>query len=358
MNQSLLLRLLFSLTYLLVFITPAAAQTPATSSAQNTATESSQIATVPTPEAGVNFTLTPSVLTIKTPPGNSSTHTLKIRNNNTQPEAINITLSKVTTNNQGATSIVDFDANDPLPRWVSFDQTEFIVQPDSWYEITLTFNPPPEAALGYYFAVLFNRALSPDAGVGETAVQGAPAIITLAEVTSDQAVPSMNMLSFTTTKKWYDFLPVEFDVTLQNTGNIHLQPIGNIYIDQGNQKDIGLLTINESAGYILPGATRTFRINWLDGFPVYNISTNDQGEVEKNLTWDWSKIKHFRMGKFIATAFAIYDDGTQDVSMENTLEFWVIPWQILTLAAIVTLVLIIGIIAIIKLLITPFNSHK
>lgn len=352
---------LTSLLFLSIFFTlhpQSSAQTLATPSAATPATPAASLTTLPNPTSGVNFTLTPSVLTIKTPPGNSSTHTLKIRNNNTQPEAISISLSKVTTSNLGATSIVDFDTNDPLPSWVSLDQKEFMVQPDSWHEITLTFSPPPEAALGYYFAVLFNRALSPEAGVGETAVQGAPAIITLAEVTSDQAVPRMDMLSFTTTKKWYDFLPVEFDITLHNTGNIHLQPIGNIYIDQGSQKDVGLLTINESAGYILPGATRTFRINWLDGFPVYNITTNDQGEVEKNLTWDWSKIKHFRIGKYTATAFAIYDDGTQDISMENTLEFWVIPWQILTLITIIMLVLIIGIIAIVKLLITPFKSYK
>lgn len=319
------------------------AQTPTTSVALATSSaspESSPSATPtrpPTPETGIDFTVSPISVLLNLEPGTSQDYPLMIRNNGAQAEAIQVNLKKLVGQPDSSFGFEDFYPEDPLPSWVTLTPSEFIIPPDTWFDVKLTFSPPQEAKLGYYFAIVFNRQKDLDASPGSTQLVGAPAIIALADVASKDTFPQLTITDFSVSKKWYDFLPVEFNLTLTNTGNIHLRPFGNIFVDQGSHNDLATLKLNPGANHILPGLSRSFKASWTDGFPVYVIDeTNPQ---QRTLQWDWKNTEKFRIGKFTADALAAYDDGTKDVLLESKLSFWVIPWQILTILGIVILVI-------------------
>lgn len=335
--------LIIALIALLSPLSQGHAQTPATPAAQATSSaspESSPSATPtqpPTPESGIAFTVSPISVLIDLEPGTTQDYPLMIRNNGAQAEAIKISLKKLVGQPDNSFSFEDFTPEDPLPTWVTLTPSEFIIPPDSWFDVKLTFSPPQEAKLGYYFAIVFNRQKDLDAPPGSTQLVGAPAIIALADVASEDSFPQLTITDFSVSKKWYDFLPVEFNLTLTNTGNIHLQPFGNIFVDQGSNNDIATLEFNPGANHILPGMSRSFKVSWTDGFPVY--VTDQDNPQQRTLQWDWKDTEKFRLGKFTVDAMAAYDDGTKDVLLESQLSFWVIPWQILTIIGIVALVL-------------------
>src|SRR5690606_23565248 len=89
---------------------------------------------------------------------------------------------------------------------------------------------------------------------------------------------------------------------------------------------------------ILPNSNRTFTSDWRDGFPLYslveseNVEVDSQGERIRSLEWNMDEVSSFRFGKYTAHLVLAYDDGTRDVPLESTIEFWVIPWRLILIA--------------------------
>jgi hypothetical protein len=137
-------------------------------------------------------------------------------------------------------------------------------------------------------------------------------------------------------KQFYEFLPTNFTIKLKNTGNVHIAPRGNIFIDQGNTHDLAILEVNSEKGNILPSSNRNFEAKWQDGFPVYRekikdgrTSLDEQNNIEYELKWNWQDASKLRFGKYTAKLLLVYDDGHRDVPLEGEVLFWVVPWRML-----------------------------
>lgn len=302
----------------------------------------------------VNLLLSPSVLSIRTQPGSQSTHTVRIKNNGPDTEALQIDIAKFQADALGQSPVImDLEPTDRFPEWLSFSEPKFTVEPGQWKSIEVTFAPPPEAALGYYFVLIFNRQQGPIQIDEGTAVSGAPAILTLANVISDHEISNLRLVEFTTDRRFYEYLPVNFNVRIHNIGNIHLAPIGNIFIDRDDTQDIAVLVVNEEVGHVLPQTQRTFTASWVDGFPRYNYKMegntyvlDEQGERVKSLEWDFGNANLIRIGKYTANLLMVFDDGTRDIPIEATLSFWVIPWKLILIALLVIILVLFGVFSI------------
>jgi hypothetical protein len=323
-----------------------------------TATPSAQ-ATLPPPDTGVNLIVSPPILDLKTEPGLPITRTVKIKNNNDHPEALRIDLMKFTADETGARpTLRDLEPTDLFPQWLTFSEPTFIIPARSWKEISITFSPPENAAPAYYFVFVFTRQNEKKVEAGQSA-QGAAAILTLAQISSSRVFHQLDLLSlnakgfdFDTDKKFYEFLPTNFLITLQNSGNVHELPFGNIFIDwvTGNQIDVGIIDVNTERSHILPQTTRQYTNTWDNGFPVWVEKIDDagnpvfdkNGNIKRTLHWDLSNITAFRIGKYRATLVMAYNDGTRDIPLEAQTEFWVIPWRILLALLVILIVIIIG----------------
>jgi hypothetical protein len=236
--------------------------------------------------------------------------------------------------------------SDDFVHWINFDRSVFNAPAGQWQTIHMSINVPKEAAFGYYWAVQFEPAAGSAASPGAATLRGAVAIFVLLNADAPGAKRTIKVTNFSVDHHTYEFLPVNFKVSTRNSGNTHVAPGGNIFISKGS-KQIAVLSINPSGGYVIPGANRTFTSSWSDGFPVYKPSIGEgnqpqrkkDGSIKQHLTWNFSQVPKLRFGHYRASLLLVYNDGARDIPVSGSVYFWVIPWRlIITVLAFIALV--------------------
>ncbi len=301
---------------------------------------------------GLNLVVSPLPINLVTEPGSTVSAQLKIKNAGLLPEKIHVSLMKFSAyGDEGNPRLLDRAPGDDYFDWVHFSDNDFTMVANEWKTITMNISVPPNAAFGYYYAVTFSRFNDPTvAGERSTKILGAVASLVLLEVRVPNAVRKIEVTEFSVPKKVFEFLPVNFTIKLLNQGNVHVAPKGNIFISQGDKKDVAILDINDLKGNVLPNSSRIFTSAWSDGFPVYTdkidnkvVETDRKGNPIQQLNWDFSQIKKLRFGKYTALMLLAYDDGKRDVPIEASLSFWVVPWRILIGVGVVVILLLFGV---------------
>ncbi len=301
---------------------------------------------------GVNLQISPLPIVLASEPGKTVSSELRIRNAGTKTEKLKVTLRTFRAEgSEGKVVLEDRGPTDTHFDWVSFDHPTFEAPPNEWQTIKMKIAIPKSAAFGYYYAVQFERATPAKPEPGKSAVEGAIAIFVLLDVNNPGAKRTAEIVSFTADKKFYEFLPTEFSVVVKNTGNVHLSPHGNIFVqrDSKDKEPITAIEVNPNGGYVLPKSNRVYKASWADGFPVYapktkdgQAVTNTNGQPEQELKWDFSQVPKLRIGSYTANLVLVYDDGRRDVALGANVDFWVIPWRIIGGGVVVLLFVLIG----------------
>jgi hypothetical protein len=301
-------------------------------------------------DGSLRIVTSPLPISLVAEPGTTISTELKVKNAGTEPETLKIDILKFSAyEDSGKPALHDLTPTDDFAKWVTFSEPTFTALPEEWKTVTATFNIPKEASFGYYYAFVFSRAnTEEDLAPQETAVIGGTATLVLLEARVPDAKREIQVTEFKTDKTVYEFLPVNFTVSLKNIGNVHVAPRGNIFLSQGKDKDVALLELNPGKGSILPNSTRVFDTDWKDGFPVYEetiengqVVLDETGAQTYHLKWDFENASHLRFGKYTAKMLLVYDDGTRDIPIEGTVSFWVIPWRLVALA-VLNFALILG----------------
>lgn len=305
------------------------------------------------PQSGLNLDISPTSTALEVKPGASVSTDLKIKNNELTTEHLKVSVLKFGAQGEdGTPSLQNIGPGDDFAKWASFSQTHFDAQPNVWVTIKMTINAPASAAFGYYYAVIFSRDNN-QAQPTAANLQGAVASLVLLDVQAPGAKRQSQLVSFSTTQKVSEFLPVNFSVRMHNTGNVHVAPRGNIFITKGG-KNVALLEVNLAGGYILPNTYRQFTTSWKDGSPVYKtkmadgktvLDKNDQPET--SLDWGNFNPSKLRWGKYTAHLVMVYNDGNSDIPLEADLSFWVIPWRIIGFGLLILLLVLAGLYAVV-----------
>ena len=286
----------------------------------------------------LRLTTSPLPINLKVNPGSSVSTNIKIKNDGIATEDIKVTLMKFKADGTyGAPILMDREVGDNFFDWATFSENRFTLPVNEWKTISVTFNVPESASFGYYYAVVFSRAQeNAPTGSGQTVVAGGMATLILLEVQVPNAKREIQVADFSVDKSMFEFLPATFSVKLNNTGNVHVAPRGNIFINKGNDKDIAILEVNAGKGEILPNSVRIFTEKWSDGFPYYaqaqadgKALLDDKGNPAQELKWNFADVSKLRWGKYTAKMLLIYDDGKKDVPIEAEVSFWVIPWRLI-----------------------------
>jgi hypothetical protein len=104
-------------------------------------------------------------------------------------------------------------------------------------------------------------------------------------------------LSLLNKKWWYERGPIEFLLTYENTGSVHLNPYGELRVKNFFGEEVGFLELEP--WFALPKSLRT-----------------------KEITWD----RELLFGRYTATTFI--NRGYDDVIDEHSVVFWVLPWKV------------------------------
>lgn len=200
-----------------------------------------------------------------------------------------------------------------LASWIDITNEGIDFLPREEKDITFKINVPAETGPGGYYGAIYFGTKPPqlniegeDKGAGMAIGQQTGSLILL-QVSGDVIEESL-IREFSTDKTFYSTpFEVKFLIRIENLGNVHVKPLGNMVVKNMFGKEIAGIVINESGGNVLPNSIRRFSEIWngTNGFGKYT--------AEIGLSYGTSASQ----------------GGVGKKSMFSIVTFWIIPWKII-----------------------------
>ncbi len=218
-----------------------------------------------------------------------------------------------------------------LAEWITLGETTVTIPAERTFDIPFSLNVPSDAAPGGHFAAFTVSTRPPESVAGATALRTAQVVSSLffvrvaGEVREEAAVRE-----FRSEQRFLTRPEVTFSLRVENLGNVHVRPQGDITITNMWGQERGVVPINRYShfGNVLPDSIRKFSFSW-------------RGE------WSLSDI-----GRYKAIVTLAYGESERRF-ITSTTYFWVVPVVPVTVA----LAVIIGLVAILVFLIRLYVRH-
>lgn len=193
--------------------------------------------------------------------------------------------------------------------WINIEPKEFILKPQERKEIKINIKIPKNAEPGgHYATILFEPLIPQTSSTKSVGIATKVGILAFLVVKGD-IVENCEIISFNTKKFWLS-IPINLEITLKNTGNIHLLPRGKIVIRNLRKKIITVLPLNNNM--VLPQTSKPINIEWTKN----NIFGRYTAELELNY-------------------------GSENQSLKsNSIVFWFMPINYTLLFILLTLIVI------------------
>jgi hypothetical protein len=229
------------------------------------------------------LTVTPPLMKMNMEPGESLATALKVVNNNSQPKTIYIKVVDFRGKGSGEVEFLkdlpeqvsEEDKKVYLSQWVTLNQKEVEIEPFRPAIIPFTIDIPKDAQPGGHYAAILVGTNPPSKTDKGAEIKVSSYISSLLLVRISGAVVEKGMIrEFTFSNRFYQGGEGSFRVRFQNTGNVHLQPIGGIKVYDMFGKEKGSISVNNQKdfGNVLPNNERTWdNLKWSsDNFFLIN----------------------------------------------------------------------------------------
>lgn len=262
------------------------------------------------------LSINPFLIEVEAKAGQTTTRSITLTNISSNPITFTVSINDFTVDEDaGQPLFLDSDeVADPkfsLSSWITITkQPEFTIAPRESTDVEFAITPPENAEPGtHYGGILFARPLAQSNGSASIVQHQAGTIILVKLGKSQEKV---NLKDFSTNHQTFSSKPVTFTTTLENVGNIHAKPKGEITVKNifGNQ--VAQLPINRDANIVLPESKREFVNEW--------------------------KPK-FTMGYYTAEAIIYY--GNPKLELREQISFWVLPIKELAVGLLALILLIV-----------------
>ncbi|MCX6728303.1 MAG: hypothetical protein NTV39_00835 [Candidatus Saccharibacteria bacterium] len=197
--------------------------------------------------------------------------------------------------------------------------------------VTAQINVPANAEPGGHYGVIRFSGTAPKldrTGVGLSASAGVLLLVRVDGLITEKADLASFYTSGSQSGKETSFFengPAYFVVRIQNVGNIHVKPVGNIEVKDMFGGVVTNIPINKDKSNVLPKTIRRF----------------DDAKVNK----DWM------IGRYTANLTLGY--GSKGQAITGTISFWVIPYKII----LIVLVILATVIYILRRIIKVYNKR-
>ena len=269
-------------------------------------------------QGGLSFSVSPTIYDMTANPGQVWQSTVRIIN----PNPYDLTLS-VTPNNfipkdeDGVPQFVPLleptETKETFAEWIQIEP-EITIKAEQTLELPFLIKVPEEAVPGGHYAALMisTKPAKPQSN-GQVQTSQVISALVFLRVTGD-ITEQATIRSFRSANYFLSKPEARFDIRVENKGNIHLQPQGEIKIYNMWGKERGVIPINQQTmlGNVLPKSVRKFSFNWSSEWSISDI------------------------GRYTAKVTLAYGKEERQFLSSDT-AFWIIPWKIL-----LTLMLTIG----------------
>lgn len=271
------------------------------------------------------ISITPAVIEETLDPGAEKQFTLTVQNLDTAESTFYLFTRNISGVREGGIPV--FATNDSertgyeLADWIALSVSEITLAPGDSTTVDFTMRVPGEASPGSHFGGVFISMEPPQIEGSGAAVGYQVANIITIRVAGD-AVVQGGIRQFSTSRFMYSAPVVDFEVRIENSGNVLIRPAGplEVYNMLGNK--VGTMMFNEEQSAVFPGDTRSFT----------------------NLRWDGGTTG---FGRYEAILSPVYGEQGSKQTMSSTLTFWVLPTHIIfpALGVLAVLLLVVFVIA-------------
>ncbi len=284
------------------------------------------------PSAGAKaLTVSPPYFDYNLNPGDTVLDVIKLYNESPDPISVWPVLMNFTADDKEEGAPQFYEAGtDPygtqLADWITVDKKPIKIGPYERANVSFAINVPKDRAQpGGHFGAVMLSMQPPDAKAG-VGIGSQIAALILVNISGDvREVGSIAQFGFKDPKAWYNYLPVDFFLRFQNSGNTHLRPVGNLLIYDWIGRQVASIKVNQDFRSVLPQSIRRFEFGW------QNTETDPKWS---GLEKEW---RNFAFGKYKAVLVLNYGQKNQIVTDER--EFTVWPWRLMLIGAGIVLVL-------------------
>jgi hypothetical protein len=222
------------------------------------------------------LTVTPPLMKINMESGESLATALKVVNNNNQPLTVYAKVLDFTSQGNGGVKFLppppspvsDADKNTYLSQWITLNQDKVEVGPYQTALFPFNIEVPKDAQPGGHYAAILVGTNPPDKEEKGAEVKVASYISSLLLVRIAGTVDEKGMIrEFVFSNRLYRGGEGSFRVGFQNSGNVHLQPMGDIKVYDMFGKLKGDIAVNNTDsnkdfGNVLPNSERVWDLKW------------------------------------------------------------------------------------------------
>ena len=190
-----------------------------------------------------------------------------------------------------------------LASWTELTSVPVTVPAGGSGQIPFTIRVPANAEPGGHYAAILIGTQPNDATTTGTRINIASYVSSLLFLrVKGDLTESGRIREFSTAQELYQYPAADFTLRFENTGNVHVQPEGDITIYNMWGKERGKVLINQDEGgfgNVLPGSIRRFQFSWAGD-------------------------NSFDIGRYSAVVTLSYgEDGKKNVTA--TTYFWIVP---------------------------------
>lgn len=244
-----------------------------------------------------SMSISPAILELILEPGKTSTSEMLLVNNARVPLPIKANVQNFTLNESFIGSSEGLSENIyDASAWFDIEPSEFIIQPGEEKSIEVTVNTPKDAEPGGHYATIFFQPLIPEGMVSRSSTQLTTKVgaLVLSIVSGD--IKEKASIGKLEGPSLFRKGPINFEIPINNEGNIHILPAGQLFIRNSKGELVQSLLLQPSS--VLPKTQKLF-----------------------SFTWD----KKLLIGKYTALAEIKY--GSENIELiSNEYTFWVFPW--------------------------------
>lgn len=280
-----------------------------------------QVQTAAAQEVGVS--ISPSLVDEMLDPGETRTYELKIKNLNNSGEEYFLFTKNIKRVEEGGVPVFADDwekTGYELADWITLPTDRVTLSGGESTVIQYTLAVPDNAPPGGHFGGIFVSVEPPELeDSGASVGYQVPNIISIR--VSGDVVEESNIRQFSTGKFMYASQDVDFNIRIENAGNVLVKPSGPLEIYNALGKRVGEMTFNEKKSAVFPGNTREFDMRWIGDGAGF--------------------------GRYEAVLSPVYGEDGARKTMSSTVTFWILPLGIIGPAAgvlaVILLVTVIGV---------------
>ena len=210
--------------------------------------------------------------------------------------------------------------------WVTVSKQKVDLIPNRNEKIFYEINVPEDATKGEYTVIIAFISEDIQQQLNTTAAftslsSGTPILVKVGKDFAENA----ELLQFDTDRDWYEEPKIKFLTRINNLGDTHITPVGEIVLTNVFDQEVGKIIFNESAQSILRDNSANYETLWDYGSFLSKDNKIILGPIKADLIIMY---RNFQPGFAPLTA---------------TTSFWIIPWKyiLLLLLIIITTVVVL-----------------